>query len=63
VRGVEEAKRELSDLIVQAHLPKVGQPQAQTYEGEGYIILRHPETTAVEAGLKRLLELVRVELG
>ena len=63
VHGVEALREELGDRIVQAHLPQVGQPQAQTYEGEGYVILRHPETEAVEDGLRRLLQVVRVELG
>ena len=63
VHGVEEARRELSSLIVQAHVPRPGQPQSQSYEGEGYVILRHAETAVVEAGLNRVLQLMRVELG
>ena len=34
-----------------------------TYEGEGYVILRHRETERVEEALKRLISLIRVELG
>jgi len=41
----------------------VGHPPAQTYEGDGYIILRHPETAVVERAIRRVVELVRVELG
>lgn len=63
VHGVERARDELGPMIVQAHLPRPGQAKAQSYEGEGYVILRHSETARVEAGLKRLLELIRVELG
>jgi len=63
VRGLGEARREVEHLVVQAKLPKPGQPRATSYEGEGYLILRHPETEAVEAGLKRVLELIRVELA
>ncbi len=63
VHGVEQARRELGELVVEAKLPRLGEPQAASYEGEGYVILRHSETEAVEAGLKRLLELVQVELG
>jgi len=62
VRGLEEARAELGDLVCQAKLPKPGSPAATDYEGEGYIILRHPETERVEAGLTRLLELIRIEL-
>ncbi len=63
VEGAEAAQRELGELVVEAKIPEVGQSQATSYEGEGYVILRHAETRVVEAGLKRLLELVKVELG
>jgi hypothetical protein len=41
----------------------VGQPQSSSYEGEGYILFRHPETSVVEEALKRTISTVRVELG
>ncbi len=63
VQGVDRARQELGGMIVQAHVPQPGQAQAESYEGEGFVILRHPETRAVEAGLDRLLELIKVELG
>ena len=63
VHGLEQAREELGPLFAQAKIPQPGHPPAESYEGEGYVILRHPETEAVEAGLRRLLELVRVELG
>ena len=63
VRGLEEVQGELGPLVVEARLPRAGQPASGTYEGEGYIILRHPETSAVEEGLRRILNHVRVELG
>lgn len=61
IRGLDRAQAELGDLVVEAQLPQPGQPIADGYEGEGFVILRHPETPVVEAGLRRLLELVRVE--
>jgi hypothetical protein len=60
---VEEAKRELGHLIVEARMPRVGAARASTYEGDGYVILRHAETEVVERGLARVLELVRVEVA
>ena len=63
IRGLEEIKRELGDLIVEARIPEVGTPQASSYEGEGFIILRHPESQVVKDGLSRLLKLVRINLG
>lgn len=63
VRGLEEIRQELGPLVVEARLPQEGQPASGTYEGEGFIILRHPETAVVEEGLRRIVSRVRVELG
>lgn len=63
LRGIEQAQRELGDLVVEAKLPRIGQGPTGTYEGDGFVILRHPETHVVEAGLKRLIDLIRVDLG
>ena len=63
VHGLELARRELGELVVESKVPQPGQPKADTYEGEGYVILRHPETEVVAEGLKRLVSTLRVELG
>lgn len=63
VRGLEEAQKEIGHLVVDVRLPEVGQTPTGSYEGEGWVILRHPETKVVEDGLLRLISLIRVELG
>ena len=63
IHGLDQAQRELGDLVVEVKLPKLGQPQASSYEGEGHAILRHAETSVVREALQRLVSLVRVELG
>jgi hypothetical protein len=63
IHGLDTLQRELGDLVVEAELPREGQPSSGTYEGEGHVILRHPETSVVEAGLRRVIEVARVELG
>jgi hypothetical protein len=62
IHGLDTLQRELGDLVVEAHLPAEGQPASGTYEGEGHVILRHPDTAVVEAGLRRVVEVARVEL-
>ncbi len=63
IRGLEAAQRELGDLVVEARLPQPGQPRGSGYEGEGWVLLRHPETAVVEKALFRLITLLRVESG
>jgi hypothetical protein len=63
LHGIDEAQREMGSLVVEARLPKPGQGRSGSYEGEGYVILRHPETEVVERALRRLVSLVRVEMG
>ena len=63
IEGLDQVRRELGDLVVEAKLPRPGQPKSESYEGEGHVILRHPETEVVAAGLKRLVSTLRVRLG
>ena len=63
LHGIEQAQRELGHLVVEARLPKPGQPKVRSYEGEGYAIVRHEETLVVERAIQRLVSLVRVETG
>jgi biotin carboxylase len=63
VHGLEQAGKELGDLVTDVKLPEVGQTPTGSYEGEGYVLLRHPETEVVKDALLHLISTVRVELG
>ena len=63
IQGLEKAQADLGHLVVESRLPSKGQPKADTYEGEGYVILRDAETEVVERGLQRLISTVRVRIG
>lgn len=63
VHGLEEIANSMGDLVVEAKIPKPGQVPSESYEGEGYVIVRHPETHVVENALKKLVSTVRVELS
>lgn len=63
VHGLDEMQREVGDLVVEARLPREGATPATSYEGDGYVIVRHPETAVVEHAVRRLIETIRVELG
>lgn len=62
VHGIEQAQKELGALVIEAKLPQVGQAPSNSYEGEGYVILRHADSAVVEKALNRLVTLIRVEL-
>lgn len=61
VRGLEEAQREVGELVIDRLLPRVGMSRSRQYEGEGWAIVRHERTDVVAHALKRLVTLVQVE--
>ncbi|KAA3612439.1 MAG: ATP-grasp domain-containing protein [Planctomycetota bacterium] len=60
--GLQEAQKAMGDLVVEAKLPQEGQPKSSSYEGEGYVIVRHPETEVVKDALRQLIGMVQVEM-
>lgn len=62
VHGVEKLQSEIGHLVVEARLPQPGQPASTSYEGEGYIIVRDPDTEVVRDALRRIVTGIRVEL-
>ncbi len=63
VRGLDRLPPEVTALVVDSRLPRPGQPSSGSYEGDGHITVRHPDTGAVTAALKQIISTVRVELG
>jgi biotin carboxylase len=62
VHGVEEMQRQLGHLVVEARLPEPGRPVTSGYEGQGYVIVRDPDTAVVREALQRIVSGIRVEL-
>jgi hypothetical protein len=60
VDGLDDAWRLVGDMVSEARLPRVGARKGDSYEGDGYIVLKHEDEGRVLWGLKRLIELVRV---
>jgi biotin carboxylase len=63
IHGLDVLQKELGDLVVEAKLPQAGQGPSGGYEGEGYIVVRHPETEVVEKALARIVSVARVEMA
>jgi phosphoribosylaminoimidazole carboxylase (NCAIR synthetase) len=63
IHGLDEAQRRFGRLVVEAKLPREGQPPSDSYEGDGYVIVRDPDTEVVEHALTEIVKLIRVELA
>ena len=63
VRGVEEVQRTVGNLVVDFRMPQVGATPSSSYEGDGYIMVRHAETRRVEEAVMKIISTIRVELG
>ncbi len=63
ISGVDDVQRRFGSLVVEAKLPHQGQPPSDSYEGDGYIIVRHPETEVVQHALTEIVGTIRVELA
>lgn len=61
IHGLDSAQARLGNLVVEAHLPKPGQAASDSYEGDGFVILRHPDTAVVRDALQELVQTVQVE--
>jgi biotin carboxylase len=62
VRGIQRIMREWGHLIVQKQIPWPGQKATSSYEGNGYIVLRHPKTEVVENALMDIARSIDVKL-
>jgi hypothetical protein len=63
VHGLGELPPQVRSLVVESRLPEPGQLSSASYEGDGYVIVRHPDTAVVTGALRSLVTTVRVELG
>jgi formate-dependent phosphoribosylglycinamide formyltransferase (GAR transformylase) len=63
VHGIDGLPPEVGSVVVESRLPKPGQLSSGSYEGDGYIIVRHPDTAVVTGAMRQLVTGVRVELG
>ncbi len=60
VDGIEAAQSRIQGLVEEAKLPTVGAPKSDSYEGDGYVIVKHRDTEVVRAACKTIVETIRV---
>jgi hypothetical protein len=61
VTGVDRAQELVGRQVVEAHLPEPGAPRSDSYEGDGYVIVRDPDTEVVIAAMKTIIETIQVQ--
>jgi ATP-grasp domain len=60
VSGMEAMMESVGELVVDARLPRVDAAKSATYTGDGYVTIRHPETTVVEDAIQLIAQTVRI---
>ncbi|MEZ4319406.1 MAG: ATP-grasp domain-containing protein [Myxococcota bacterium] len=60
IDGLDEAQRAIGHLVHEAQLPRVGMMKSDSYEGDGWAIVRHPDTRVVTEAMRLLVSTVRV---
>ena len=63
IHGLDEAQRQVAGLVIEVQLPEEGQSPTGHYEGEGYVIVRDPDTARVEEAVAAIVSHVTVELA
>ena len=61
MRGVEKANAQLGRLVVESKLPARGTPKSDSYEGDGYVIVRDPDTEVVKRAMTTVIETIQIE--
>ncbi|NNF53631.1 MAG: ATP-grasp domain-containing protein [Acidimicrobiales bacterium] len=61
VTGIEHVSQKTHDMVAEANLPNVGSGKAESYEGDGYVIVRGEDSDAVDAAIREIVSTIRVE--
>ena len=63
VSGVERAQQLVGPVVVEAKHRSRGDARSDGYEGDGHVIVRHPDTEVVKAAMKTVIEAIGIEYG
>lgn len=61
VRGVERANELVGHLAVESRLPRPGAPRSDSYEGDGYVVVRDPDVEVVKRAMTTIIETIQIE--
>lgn len=60
ITGLDLVQQQFKNLLVDARWPRIGAQKSVSYTGDGFITIRHPETSVVNEALTTIGELVRI---
>lgn len=60
VRGVRETHDALGDAFIEAKLPTIGAMKNESYEGDGYVVIRDRSTARVRELITTIVETMKV---
>jgi formate-dependent phosphoribosylglycinamide formyltransferase (GAR transformylase) len=60
VTGVRETHEAVGPCLVEAKLPTIGAPKGDSYEGDGYVMVRHESTEKVKELITTIIETIKV---
>jgi hypothetical protein len=63
VHGLDDVSAGTRRRVVEVSLPAPNAAPTGTYDGDGFIAVRDPETAAVEQALEELITTIRVEVA
>jgi len=60
VTGVQQTHDAIANYIFEAKLPTLGAMKSDSYEGDGYVVVRHERTDVVSVALRKIVDTIRV---
>jgi biotin carboxylase len=61
VTGVDRVSERTHQMVVESKLPAAGSGRSDSYEGDGFVIVRGDDSEAVDAALREIVSVIRVE--
>jgi biotin carboxylase len=61
VRGVRETHEAVGQWLVEAKLPTIGAHKNDSYEGDGYVMVKHESTAKVQEMIKTIIETIKIQ--
>jgi len=60
ITGIREAHEAVGPWLVEAKLPDIGTVKSDSYEGEGYVVVRHESTDKVKELIKTVIQTIKI---